>query len=73
MWFAGVGLQRRATSVVRAGIPARHRSRPSAIGFASDECRAGSGEAGGDGSPNLATAIRQTDGLIRFGQQAVSI
>jgi hypothetical protein len=27
--------------------PARHRSRPSAIGFASGECRAGSGEAGG--------------------------
>ena len=27
--------------------PARHCSRPSAIGFASGECRAGSGEAGG--------------------------
>jgi hypothetical protein len=30
-----------------SGGPARHRSRPSAIGFASGECRAGSGEAGG--------------------------
>jgi len=32
-------------SVVRGPVSACHRTRPSAIGFASGECRAGSGEA----------------------------
>ncbi len=36
--------------------PARHRSRPSAIGFASGECRAVSGEAGGSAG-NLSAVV----------------
>jgi len=38
--------------------PARHRSRPSAIGFASGDCRAGSGEAGGMSCHGLARQRR---------------
>ncbi len=41
-------------------IPARHRSRPSAIGFASGDSRAGSGEAGGSVNSSDERSGRET-------------
>ena len=71
-------------AVRKAGGPARHRFRPSAtcplvprsgrrVGFASGECRAGSGEAGGLFDPRFFLYFEDTDLFVRLRKAGYSL